>query len=130
MKRNTLDEHSLFGGDSSNDHRSSSPYGDSNNNRSGGGGGGGVGGSRMRTPDSERSYGSQTSNTVYKSSRPASRQSDSAQRNDDFDNDNMSGGRSATPSSWLDRGNSLDEAVYVNEEIRPGVVLEGYAIEI
>lgn len=102
--------------------------GDGNNNNMGGGSGGG---SRQQTPDSDRSYGSMTSNTVYKSSRPASRQS--VRHEDiDFDNDNQSGnGRSPTAAtSWLDRGNSLDEAVYVNEEIRPGVMLEGYAIEI
>lgn len=33
-------------------------------------------------------------------------------------------------SSWLEQGDTPEGSVYVSEEIRPGVVLEGYAIEI
>lgn len=127
MKRTTLDEHTMFPSESDGYGRPaspfgggsagrSSPYGQSNN----GNGGGQV---RIRTPDSDRS---QTSHTVYKSSRPQSRQSNGGGGSGGFDeNDN----RASTPS-WLDRGNSLEEAFYVNEEIQPGVMLEGYAIEI
>lgn len=33
-------------------------------------------------------------------------------------------------SSWLEQGQTPDGGVYVQEEIHPGVMLEGYAIEI
>lgn len=141
MKRTTLDENSMFPSSNNDDFNRSSPFGGSAGRSSpydrDGSGGGGTNTShndngnnsghnsamRNRTPESERST---TSHTVYKSSRPTSRQS-----NGGYDvNDNGDMGRRSTTPSWLDSGNSLDDAVYVNEEIRPGVVLEGYAIEI
>lgn len=139
MKRTTLDEKSMFPSSNNDDDFQrfspfggsagrSSPYDRGSTNNSRNDNGNNVGDNRAmrnRTPESERST---TSHTVYKSSRPTSRQSNYGGY-DENDNSDMGDRRSSTPS-WLDSGNSLDDAVYVNEEIRPGVVLEGYAIEI
>lgn len=106
MKR-TLDESNMFhSSDADNFGRTSSPFGETNNN----------GHVRIRTPDSG-------SHTVYKSSRPQSRQSNGYDRED-------AGGRASGTPVWQDRGTSFEDAFYVNEEIQPGMQLEGYAIEI
>lgn len=143
MKRTTLDENSMFPSNNSDDFHQPSPFGGFGDGGGAVGSGGGGGhnssnsengnhsghNSAMRnwTPDSERSG---ASHTVYKTSRPTSRQSNGVcDENDNNDNNDSMGRRSSTPC-WLDTGNSLDDAFYVNEEIRPGVVLEGYAIEI
>lgn len=45
-------------------------------------------------------------------------------------NKNAAKEQPVTMSSWLEQGDTPAGSVYVQEEIRPGVVLEGYAIEI
>lgn len=80
------------------------------------------------------SSSSSSNHVVYQKSNNYASNKRSSNAGEDMNRNKSFGGRehpkTESTSSWLEQGETPAGSVYVSEEIHPGVVLEGYAIEI